>query len=718
MPETSHPSEAERFQELVRKTLNALEGAERFAPVGTSDRPHLGFDLHWPEGRAAVSCHFIDEGSPSAFADLMKAIRRDHAAALACGLELHRLTFVFNLPEDELLDDYLRSLENGKPEGPDLAYWGRETLYQHGRELVPGPEATALEPQAPAEEHVVPRLLTPLPKLGGEALLLPEDLLRELHAELLALSPAEHPGRNARPKGLLAARSPHLAVSSPTPGAGCTSLAKAYVHSPECAERFGHLAWVWAEHVLEHALLELLPAFGPGREGPVESIDQALAGLAADMARLPRPGLLVVDGLSDPKAWERLREWASGTGWQILLTAQRPLPGAKTFAMPPLPEVRANQIVRANYPKTREGRPLAALVKALDANPLLLRLAARVAKNTPGQGLAELAKAVREKDQLQLRLKEHLPEWLDAKGQEPWRKTLKKAIALVELASTRTKPELRLWLTWLSVIPKVPYTLGQLEEFFGIEKARSRDFAESLMEAVDMGLLLAREDQLAMPGLVATAWRKAHRPDMKACRPLVARVAERLLLESDAGPALRRAYLSLALALLRQLDEPDAELAAIANNATNPLDDLGDPHRSLELMKRTMEIEEQILEPNDPSLSDTYRNVSICHGRLGHRRDELEFALRSLEILERQREPDPILLADRRTELAEIYMEQDELDHALENSDWAIDLFRQHVPEGSELLRRAKRVRESINLKIKEKERDNWFRRWFGGLGG
>jgi len=161
-------------------------------------------------------------------------------------------------------------------------------------------------------------------------------------------------------------------------GIGKTALAAHYYN--KYADRYNHLAWIFAEKSLADALLTLALPLGvcfPDQS----SEDERLYLLLQSMRQLKKPCLLVIDNANDLAELEKYyKTLHSCPNFHLLLTTRiTKFEQAATYPIEALPDANAMELFKKYYPEHLESEDelLRQLLVAIGKNTLIIELLAK-----------------------------------------------------------------------------------------------------------------------------------------------------------------------------------------------------------------------------------------------------------------------------------------------------------------------------------------------------
>ena len=151
--------------------------------------------------------------------------------------------------------------------------------------------------------------------------------------------------------------------------------------------------------------------------------------------------------------------------------------------------------------------------------------------------------------------------------------------------------------------------------------------------------------------------------------------ADRFLFEYVASYDKALYYCQRALRhALIQFGEDHQEVATIYNELNCVLVEKGDFDKALELLMKTLKIEESLgVEPHE--IATTYNNIGVTYERIGDYDKALEYHKKAISIREKEKESDPIGLAFSLNSIGTVYNFKGAYQDAKKSYNTAIDLM-------------------------------------------
>jgi MinD-like ATPase involved in chromosome partitioning or flagellar assembly/Flp pilus assembly protein TadD len=409
-------------------------------------------------------------------------------------------------------------------------------------------------------------------------------------------------------------------------GMGKTTLAAKYWYANE--NRYKHLAWLYAEHGIGAALLNLASSLGVGFASADNETTQ-IARITETINNLETPCLLVFDNANDATDLERhystLRKLSK---CHIILTSRvRKMGDLKVYAVRPLAQEEAVQLFRYHYPKLTEAElPLLYdILKAIGYNTLVTEV---LAKNLAAfnrfstqYSLADLLHDLQSKGLLALKNKTVKMIY----GSDNLHTTAPSDIisAMHDLSSL--SDEERYLLSNLAVLPpdNIPFEL--LKTLLGV-KDDSLDAPLSNLE--EKGWIEYRESDSSFkisPVVQETTRVKNEERLLADCRILIKVLIEGLNDDKRHTDNYKQStiFAHLGETVIHAIPMPDDDVATLCQNIGDFHNDTGNLNQMMAAYEKMLEIQTKLLEiePNNANfkngLAISYEKLGETHSNLG-----------------------------------------------------------------------------------------------------
>ena len=408
-------------------------------------------------------------------------------------------------------------------------------------------------------------------------------------------------------------------------GVGKTAVASKYFHKYQ--HEYRHVAWVLSENSIADALLRLAPKLGL-TFGEQMNTDERLDALAAVLAELEKPCLLIVDNANELSDFElHYQRMCSLRNFHLLLTTRiTNFQLAETFAIEGLPEIDALKLFEEYY-RTLQPDEQELFYKIRDAvgeNTLVIEL---MAKNLSALNndlatrltLAQLLADLQQKGVLHITQTEKVHTGFHAKAGKLRHEKPDDIIAAMYELSGLTAPETAL-LSVFAVLPPESIPFATLKTLL----PGHADLDKPLLALRQKGWIENNKTTAAFKcsPVVQEVTRLKNTSLRADCENLVNTLIEKLFYEGGTGHFLNATYVEAQLyarfaeAVLSVFDKPDLDFSILSERIGNFHQTTGNIEKALLYFDKGIENDNALYE-EEPKNADYKNNLAISYEKLG-----------------------------------------------------------------------------------------------------
>lgn len=387
-------------------------------------------------------------------------------------------------------------------------------------------------------------------------------------------------------------------------GMGKTVLAKRYLELH--GDEWNHCGFLLFKSKLEESLFDedLLHFTGCDR---LQDAREIVDCLYRKLKRLPGKKLLVLDNVENVTG-QQLREFLSD--FHLLITTRDELRDVAVHEVGTLPHGEAVQLFQKHYEYDIEPNTLDALLKEIETHTLLIEMVARTLREhsllKPEEMLAILQKkelGKRELLNIEIRkterpIYEHLAELFQLSQLKTQLDTEEGAITPLRLLQN------------LSILPSMNLSGEELLSMLAIEEENQPAFEKILNDLAKHGWLIRNRDRtLRCHPIIQHYIHITHKPTYEDCKEMVQYFINESKRFLNTNPLKGTHLLEPGSSILQHLTENHAKLATLANNLSLIYQYLGRLNEALEYAKKSV----RILEHNFPG---GHKNLDVVRENL------------------------------------------------------------------------------------------------------
>jgi hypothetical protein len=405
-------------------------------------------------------------------------------------------------------------------------------------------------------------------------------------------------------------------------GIGKTEVCKRLFY--EHYKEYSHAAWVDYVSSIRESFVNVFAGVSGGLvvPEPQDTEEVIFEKIMTALNNLDAGSLLIVDNIEDMHDPDLDR--VLGLPFKVIANSRSSIQGFDIMTLGFLTPENCRELFYSHYKGKKDDKHVDAIVALSNCHTLTIELLARTAQNA--------AKPVK---WLHITLKEksfNLNEVIKDRVHTFWHSEKQKKLffehllTIFDLAGL-SEEEVGV-LTQLSVLPPVFIAMDTIKEWLKLESN------EAINGLVSKGWLRQEGFEVFMHQVIQEVIRYSTSPDVEKCKTLIVSLANILNVEPGENPVAKKEYILFADSVLGFIEDHDQDLATLANNLSSIYQDLGQPDRALEFQLKTIEIKEQILDPNHPSLATSYHNLSIIYHALGKKANAIKYAEKAVSIME------------------------------------------------------------------------------------
>ena len=684
------------FNKMVHRLFQRIEPAANFKLFIEEAGEQLGIDILSERNKSAIQCFVKDTTKSDAalVGELIKDIKERTTKIFRNDLGIASLLVVTNHKDDELLEEFVKSLPQQFPQLQKIKYIGQNTLQLLLNEynLDFGSETKT--------DTQLPKYLTEIPSIKKDELFGVNAIHSKIFEILNQPVKQDFVNRKGKQNSVKDKLFKPLVLHNANSGTGKTSVVASFALSEEYAAAYNHIAYISLNATpLTSFHLQIKKVFFDNFSQLTEN-NVTFEELWDTLENISGDNLLIIDNIeSNKQIMELLQSIGTTSAWNILLVTFRKIDAYNNLLLPHLLEGYATDLFQKYCDKAKGSKTLTQkLVEHLEYNLLLIEFTAKKANKFKSENIEQIMKLYAEVDRRTPHLKHLINPELRFTQMQTERKILKYLLALYEEEAHNLTKSQKDYLRYFAVLPSKSLTFNKLCLLFGISQDDQHAFSDDLLELASKNWLKVFGNSFMMHQAVQLVMRKKLKPDGDNCKQIIKEIVSYLHNNALRNFEEGREFVTYGLQIVDTMEHDNELIANLSNNLAIMVEAFGDLTLSVNLLLRTAEIEENILDEYDPALAITYDNISIAFNKLHNYKLELEYAEKAMDIKETALQENDLELADSYRELAVIYNKVEDYEKAIEYIDKALDIYKEELAPNDEKIQQALKIQEHISM--------------------
>jgi len=500
-------------------------------------------------------------------------------------------------------------------------------------------------------------------------------------------------------------------IYSDVAGRGATSLAVAYLQTPEYGNQYETIIWVALQSDFKQSLIATLLQSTLGATLiKHQNIDSAYNFTLDHLSKSTGNNLIVFDNCEKPHQQE-IKAFEKQLKWKILTISNSEISSFRNIFVEPFDHQSAALLFYQHKKGVEE--MLEVLMKAVEYHPILIILCAKNLTAHPDLDTVTLFKLFVDQNRRTPHLKDVMFKNLSQIQERRLRKVMKYVLAILENRLLTFDLSARKYLRWFSLIPPGAYSFDELCETFGIKNEKNK-LSDVLLDLFTCGWIQLIENRFVFHPIILSVWQKKFKPDAQNCKQIIENTNK--LLQSHARNEYLKSlnYWQFAKNCIERCTKSDQSesIADLANSLGVVMQETGDYEAALNFYEQSIEIRENILvhtlmdEAKVPSLNlaTSYDNNASNLRKLGKLDESLEFAQKALQLRHDNLPENHPMIAATYMKIAIIFHELRKFEKAIEFIDNALDIYKEIYPANHIELQQALTVQEQISIDFDEWE--------------
>ena len=497
-----------------------------------------------------------------------------------------------------------------------------------------------------------------------------------------------------------------LVIYNPIAGTGKTALALAYAFHFDYQKKFDHVAFVGLSGYFKLDFILAFDGYTGFKYNSARTPDDNYQHLLKLLSGYSGRNLLIIDNLENAHQVAEVIKLASLLKWKIIITSRLKIFSFENFYLEH-PDKKAAIQIFEYYAKNEKDRKAAEqLIDSVYNHPWAVEFMAKTIDHFyPKLNARKLLEIFEEKSKRVYHLYEYVDRSLSKNQVLLQRTILKYVMAIYQYQIRMFSKGERKVLKILSVLPDTLVSFEDLSAFLNYPD-KKYDYSDDFLALISKGWINADKNYFRIHKFASWVLHKKIKPDYLKVQDYYEFLNNRL-------NSSELKYVPFADALINKMTDSSINSVPMTVFLASVFDALGDSLRA----KFYYEISAKTLENRlayDYNV-ETLELLVITLFEAEYYDKAIFYALQVADYYKSNREF--VKLAEIYGTLAELYAVADDPEHAIYYVDNALDILSEQENYSEELKNYLEKLHavlsENFNNYIKEKDRENWFRRFF-----